>query len=117
MTPFHIYLYGPSRGPIETSFEEAEARLLLLPMLHFEPDGSFIWTRQSGQHQICGTIYDAASRIRYCDLWGTCSLEMWRELCVAITGGSGDRFEVMLLPNQQLQDLQSFEKNVWPGRD
>lgn len=114
MSPFHLYLYGPSRGPIETSFEEVEARLIRLPLLHFEPDGFFVWTRPSGQQQVSGMIYDAQCKLQYCDLRGHCSHEMWRELCVAITGGPCDRLEVMLLPNRQLQDLQSFEKNLWP---
>jgi hypothetical protein len=114
MTPFHLYLYGPSRGPIETSFEEVEARLIRLPLLHFEPDGFFVWTRCSGQQQVSGTIFDAQCKIQYCDLRGQCDHQMWQELCVAIAGGPRDGLEVLLLPNRQLQDLQSFEKSHWP---
>ena len=54
-------------------------------------------------------LYDAADQIRYCDLQGQCSLETWSELCEAIVGGPRDGLEVLLLPAQQLQDLQSFE--------
>ena len=114
MTPFHLYLYGPSRGAIDSSFEELEGRLIMLPLLDFEPDGSFVWARDAGQLQIFGMVYDAEGMVRYCDLQGRCLYQTWRELCVAIAGGACDRLEVMSLPDRQLQDLQTFEKNLWP---
>jgi len=115
MTPFHLYLYGPKRGPIESSFEDAELRLKQLPMLHFEPDGSFVWTRESGKQQIFGMVYDAAGKIQYCDLRGCCKYQTWKLLCAAIAGEGVEEFEVMVLPDQQLQDLQTFEAKLWPG--
>jgi len=116
MTPFHLYLYGPSRGPIETSFEQAETRLRKLPQLHFEPDGSFVWARDSGDQKIYGMVYDALGKIQYCDLQGSCSHSTWKELCQAITGGANDGLEVMLLPNRELQNLQNFEQR-WGQND
>ena len=110
MTSFHLYLYGPSQGPIETSFEEASERLEQLPRLHFEPDGSFVWSPGASDQQIFGMIYDAAGKIRYCDLQGSCDFEHWRTLCAAIAGGADSNLEVLTLPDQQLQDLQTFEK-------
>ncbi len=109
MTPFHLYLYGPNQGPIESGFEEAQSRLTQLPLLHFEPDGSFVWIRQSGQEQIYGMLYDAEGKIRYCDLQGKCSRQTWRDLCQAITGGPVEGLEVLRLPERSLQDLQTFE--------
>ena len=109
MTPFHLYLYGPNQGPIETSFEEAESRLTRLPKLYFEPDGSFVWTRQAGREQIYGMLYDASGQVRYCDLQGKCTQRTWRELCRAIAGGAVEGLEVLRLPDQRLQDLQTFE--------
>jgi len=109
MTAFHLYLYGPQQGPLETSFEEAESRLTGLPRLHFEPDGSFVWARDSGREQIYGMLYDAGGRIRYCELRGKCTQQTWRELCQAITGGAQEGIEILRLPGQVLQDLQSFE--------
>ena len=109
MTPFHLYLYGPQRGPIATSFEAAQARLEGLPKMYFEPDGSFVWARRAGQERVFGMIYDAEGMVQYCELQGQCSLETWRELCQAIVGGAREGLEVLLLPGQTLQDLQSFE--------
>ncbi len=106
---FHVYLYGPQQGPIETSFEEAEARLSRLPKLHFEPDGSFVWARRQGSEQVFGMLYDAGGKLRYCDLRGHCDLAMWRELCRAIGGDQLKGLQVLRLPEQVLQDLQSFE--------
>ncbi len=110
MTQFHLHLYGPSRGPIETSFEESEARLRELPRLHWEPDGSFVWTGESGNQQIYGMVYDRGGRIQYCDLQGDCSLQMWQELCQAIRGDSKQELELLLLPGGELQTLQTFEQ-------
>ena len=116
MTPFHLYLYGPMRGPIQSSFEEAESRLIELPLLHFEPDGSFVWIRDAGKQQIYGMVYDARGRIQYCELQGHCMHPTWKVLCEAIAGAGGlDDFEVMLLPEQRLQDLQTFEEILWPN--
>ena len=114
MTPFHLYLYGPFRGPIETSFEQAAQRLQQLPRLHFEPDGSFVWNRDSGRQQVFGMVYDAAGKVRYCDLQGHCDRQTWKELCQAITGDQCGDLQVMMLPDQRLQDLQSFEETLWP---
>ena len=111
---FHLYLYGPDRGPIESSFEEAESRLAQLPLLHFEPDGSFVWIRDAGEQQIFGMIYDAGGRIQYCEIQGHCEYQTWKELHAAITGQSNPVIEVVRLPDQQLQELQLFEASLWP---
>lgn len=115
MGSFHVYLYGPNSGPIDSSFEESEARLVRMPKLHFEPDGSFVWVGQSGAQKIYGMIYDAGGKIRYCDLQGHCSRATWNQLCVAIAGSSEASLSVLTLPDGQLQDLQSFENQWWPG--
>ncbi|TWU58086.1 hypothetical protein [Rubripirellula reticaptiva] len=116
--PFHIYLYGNDRGPIPTSFEATASRLEALPLLYFEPDGSFVWCRDRGEQQIYGMLYDAAGQIQYCEIQGKCSLSTWIELRSAITGelataGPVIGLQAMRLPEQELQELQSFEKSVW----
>ena len=109
MNPFHVYLYGPGQGPIDSSFEEAQDRLDRLPGLYFEPDGSFAWMRQPGREEVYGIVYDAGDQIRYCDLQGRCSRSTWLELCRAIAGeGAGEELEVLRLPERELQDLQTF---------
>lgn len=105
---FHVYLYGPERGPLDSTFEAAQARLARLPQLCLEPDGSFVWTRQSGGEQIFGMLYDAQGSIQYCDLQGHCLPDTWSELCAAICGRIDDRLEVLILPTRKLKDLQSF---------
>ena len=112
MTKFHLHLRGPSGGPIETSFEAAEARLCNLERVYFEPDGSFVCSRESGSTQVFGMLYDASGRLQYCELRGQCSLETWTELIVAITGSDRPEVEVLLLPHGELQNLQRFEE-LW----
>jgi hypothetical protein len=103
------------RKPFPTTFEQAAARLEQLPMLYFEYDGSFVWARDKGKQHIFGMLYDADGRLQYCQLQGKGSLETWKMLLAAITGDpSVDRFELLRLPDQQLQDLQSFEETIWP---
>jgi len=112
MNPFHIYLYGPEKGAIDTSFEAAEARLAKLELLHFEPDGSFVWIQNQGQQQIYGMLYDAGGQIRYAELQGKCQLQTWRRLIAAICGDSEQQLLVMRLPEREMQDLQSFETEL-----
>lgn len=114
MNPFHIYLYGPDQQAIESSFEEASARLESLPWMHFEPDGSFVWICDEGRQQIYGMLYDAEDKIQYGELQGKCQFDTWRRLIEAIAGGGHPPLLVMSLPERQLQDLQSFEAECWP---
>ena len=114
MNPFHLYLYGPDQGPIDSTFEAASERLETLELLHFEPDGSFVWIRQSGKQQIYGMLYDADQKIQYGELQGKCEHETWLRLIAAIQGQASHPLFVMLLPERELQDLQSFENSHWP---
>ncbi len=109
----HVYLYGPNLGPLNASFEQSESRLVKLPGLHFEPDGSFAWAIDSGPQRLFGMIYDAAGRIQYCELRGCCDLGSWQMLCQAITGNPATALEILSLPNRQRQNLQSFEQANW----
>ncbi len=137
MNPFHLYLYGPDLGPMDSSFEAAAERLAELEKLHFEPDGSFVWTRDGGAQQIYGMLYDAAGQIQYCELQGQCKYSSWRTLVRAIQGpanggpptvppphresqpvqGQSDGLLVMSLPGRELQELQTFEKTNWATQD
>lgn len=116
MKPFHVHLLGPSGGPIPTSFEEAEGRLAGLDKLAFEADGSFVWARDGGQQQVFGMIYDARDTIQYCELRGHCELNTWRSVWQALVGdtlGVG-MLQILVLPQGELQNLQSFEATNWP---
>ena len=115
MKPFHVYLYGPDRGPIETSFESAAARLQSLNQLYFEPDGSFVLTRDQGADQVFGMVYDTIDRLQYVELRGQCTLAIWRELMVAIVGRQESDLAVLVLPERQLQTLQNFENSLISG--
>lgn len=110
---FHLYLYGPNRSPLATSFEAAAQRLERLERLHFEPDGSFVWARRQGLEQVFGMLYDAGGQLQYVDLRGRCRRETFAELIAAISGSLGE-MSVVQLPEGSLQDLQSFESNLWP---
>lgn len=110
MQSFHIYLYGPDCGPINTTFEATALRLEQLPRLCFEPDGSFVWTQFGGEEQIFGMLYDANDSLQYVELRGQCLHETWQRLITAIKGKCSHDLAVLCLPERQLQDLQGFEK-------
>ena len=109
MISFHLYLYGAGKGPLQSSFEAVEERLHKLESLYFEPDGSFVLSRESGSEQVFGMLYDAAGQLQYCDLRGHCGITTWKAIRTAILGDEVADHEVLLLPDQELQDLQSFE--------
>jgi len=109
MISFHLYLSGASQSPLKTSFEQLQERLMGLDSLYFEPDGSFVFSRNSGREQVFGMVYDAADQVQYCVLRGTCGIATWQTLRGAIVGDAVVNHEVLLLPEQELQDLQTFE--------
>ena len=113
MNTFHVYLYGPDCGALETSFEDAAARLEQMPRLYLEPDGSFVWTQSGGEQQIFGMLYDAANQLQYVELRGCCCRENWQRLVTAIRGATEHKLAVMSLPSRQLQDLQGFENSTF----
>ncbi|MCG8651951.1 MAG: hypothetical protein MI861_19075, partial [Pirellulales bacterium] len=96
-----------------TTFEAAAERLEKLDSLYFEPDGSFVWVAEGGDQQIDGMLYDAAGRLQYVEIRGICQIAVWRQLLAAIGGDFTVAMEVMKLPDRQLQDLQTFERNHW----
>ncbi|QEF96001.1 hypothetical protein Mal15_00270 [Stieleria maiorica] len=119
---FHIHLYGPrpdtnlSSGgpmpPIPTSFEAAGERLQRsLPMVLLEPDGSFAWAGK--HHQVVGMIYDAAMEIQYVELRGHCDAKNLRKLVETLAGTVEiDPFAVMVLPERQWKNFQSFANSL-----
>ncbi len=112
MRPFAVYLYGSDGGPLPTSFEAAAARLQRLERCFFEPDGSFTWVIDARQRQqVDGMLYDAAGRLQYVDLKGTCSCAAWQRLVAQIAPAAS----LTVLPVQQggLQPLQRFETLQW----
>ena len=117
MSRFQIYLYGPQQGSIPTSFEDAAERLRTLELLHFEPDGSFVWIQHSIEEQIYGMLYDADGMIQYAELQGVCGWNTWRRLIEAVVGeasANAIKLEIMILPDRELKNLQSFESQMWP---
>ena len=112
MNTFHLYLYGPNCGPIETTFDDASERLSNLDRLAFEADGSFVWTPTRGE-QVFGMLYDAADRLQYVELRGQCNLACWQTLIQAVRGDCKHEMAVMSLPGRQLHDLQDFENSAF----
>ena len=73
-------------APLPVTFEEAEAALLRLPRLYFEPDGSFGWYSppQAPRWEIGGMLYDRGDRLMYAELSGACTADAFGELLDAL---------------------------------
>lgn len=71
---------------LECTFEEAYGRLESLPRMYLEPDGSLIWTSETGQPawQVDGQLYDRAERLLYVELKGNCPAEQFDRLLLAL---------------------------------
>ncbi len=113
MRHFHLYLYGPDCGPIESTFQDAAERLQTIGGLYFEPDGSFVWSPDAGKQSIYGMLYDANDQLQYVELWGSCDFSTWQQVMGSLVGPVKHDLAVMSLPQRQLQDLQSFEETTF----
>jgi hypothetical protein len=70
------------------SFEAAAASLEQLPLLYFEPDGSFVWGKGADQErwQVDGLLMDGGERLQFVGLRGTCPNSALDQLLEAIAG-------------------------------
>ena len=77
-----------TREPFSISFEEAAERLTALDaMIHFEPDGWFIWHSPTGEQpvwQINGNLFDRGRRLWFVPLRGTCPEEVLRRILAVL---------------------------------
>lgn len=132
----HLQLSGPFESdggpakPLPIAFETAERRLRDLERLYFEGDGSFVWAPQDTaapsvggidgpSTQVFGMIYDAADAIRYIEIRGRCTAATLIRLVRTLIGdgeasmddssaGNLPQWGVLVLPDGQRQDLQTF---------
>lgn len=111
---FHVYLYGRERGALGISFEAASDALSEIDSLYFEPDGSLVWS--DPPHQVFGMLYDAAGSLQYVELRGRCDLIHWRRLTNVFLADRASA-SVLVLPQQELQDLQCFEQRSFDLSD
>ena len=70
------------------TFEAAAAALELLPLLYFEPDGSFVWGKGADQErwQVDGLLMDGGQQLQFVGLRGTCPNSALDQLLEAIAG-------------------------------
>ncbi len=90
--------------PLETSFEDAIARLNTLSRMFTEPDGSFTWgsdPREPSSWRLDGCLFDRDGRLMYVELKGACSFAAWRNLIV------------QLCPSSQPLLIQWIERGVF----
>ncbi|HEY6564403.1 MAG TPA: hypothetical protein VIY86_07885 [Pirellulaceae bacterium] len=63
----------------ESTFDQVADRLMQLPSLHWEPDGSFLWvgSRSEGNHlyELDGQLIDGVTSLAHCELRGHCRSE------------------------------------------
>ncbi len=118
MISFAIYLYGPQWGPVGITFEQVANRISTFERMHFEWDGSFVWTGEEdgAKWQIDGMLYDAGGELQYIDIKGRCPKSKWDQLVRA--GICGDnlppsQLTVLVLPGQTRKTLEQFHQETW----
>ncbi len=78
----------PQAGvPLSVSWEVALDRLMQLPRMFAEPDGSFLWSGEEnngGPWQLEGTLFDDGQVVRRVELAGNCSLARWQVFLAAL---------------------------------
>ena len=81
-----------SLTPLAVSFEEVAALLAPLPRMFIEPDGSFVWTSggRDPAWQLDGVLYDAAGRLMYVELKGSCPVGQFDQLLAALKRPTGE---------------------------
>ena len=79
---------GVAREPFSISFEDAAEQLAALDaMIHFEPDGWFIWHSPKDEQpvwQINGNLYDRGGQLWYVPLRGTCPEGVFRRMLAVL---------------------------------
>lgn len=70
------------------TFDAAAVALEQLPLLFFEPDGSFVWGKGADQQrwQVDGLLMDGGERLQFAGLRGTCPGSALDQLLEAIAG-------------------------------
>ncbi|MFV2069622.1 MAG: hypothetical protein ACC645_21870 [Pirellulales bacterium] len=106
--------------PFAITFEEAADRLLQLPRLFLEPDGSLVWasTSDGRDWQIDAQLHDLADRLTRVDLSGTCPATAFDQLLSAI-GWPSTRLmfqlvrEALFIDEQALRDYARDRGAMW----
>ena len=91
-THFQIHLHAEpntvqiaSESMMAITFELLAERLQRFERLHFEMDGSFVWTGSTpSPWQLDGMVYDLGSQIQRIELKGNCPKVEWNMLLFAI---------------------------------
>jgi hypothetical protein len=121
---FQIHLHAePRPGQIANesmmviTFELLAERLQKFERLHFEMDGSFVWTGvesiNEDQHwQIDGMIYDQRQQIQRIELKGQCPYLEWRKL-LTVTDYPRQSLIAYDLISRRLVTIQSLESTLW----
>ncbi len=97
----------------QQSFDWLSARLSSLDRLHFEPDGSFVFSGEylSRRWQLDGMVYDRNNRLQRIEISGTCPLAAWNQL-LQLIGGRSQHMVAFLRTEKCLVDVTELNK-LW----
>ena len=133
---FQIHLYAePSSGEIASeiasefssefssasmlaiTFEVLAERLQRFERLHFEMDGSFVWTGaerrdEPGHWLLDGMIYDQRQQIQRIEVKGRCPYLAWRKLLTAADHPLHPLVAYDLI-SRRLVTVESLESTLW----
>ncbi len=117
---FQIHLLakpGPGQIASETrmaiAFESLADRLQEFERLHFELDGSFVWTGATpAPWQLDGMAYDFSGQIQRIELKGHCPRAQWQMLLDTL-GHPQQSLVAYNLQSSQFTTIEHLESTLW----
>jgi hypothetical protein len=114
-TDFQIHLLAESTGGslINMTFEALAQHLQSFERMHFEMDGSFVWTGITLRPwQLDGMVYDLGQQIQRIELKGQCPRVQWKMVLVALNHPQ-QSLVVYNLKTSQFETIPHLESTLW----
>jgi len=113
-TQLHLHLLAePQPSLINVTFESLAEKLQAIDRIHFEMDGSFVWTGDSPHPwQLDGMVYDLGQQIQRIELKGQCPRDPWQQLLLALNHPTQPLLAYNLLTSQFVT-IEQLESLLW----
>lgn len=111
---FQIHLLAaPHILLMNVTFEAFADQLQSFDRLHFEMDGSFVWTGSTPlPWQLDGMVYDLGQQIQRIELKGQCPKAEWQKLLSALNHPQ-QSLVAYDLQTAQFATIQYLEQSLW----
>lgn len=111
---FQIHLFAdPGTSLMNLAFEALAGQLQSFERMHFEMDGSFVWTGSiPAPWQLDGMVYDLGEQIQRIELKGKCPKAEWQMLLSALNHPQ-QSLVAFDLHTAQFTTIRQLELSLW----